>query len=100
MIAEKHIHRRRPIMSAIITEQSILEALRRLPQERWTDVLNFIQSQGLPSAKSEATGSRPMTADDLLASGLVGMWKDRTDIGDNHEFARQLREQAQTRDRE
>ena len=40
-----------------------------------------------------------MTAADLLQSGLVGIWADRTDIGDSREFARHLREQAQTRSR-
>ncbi len=38
-----------------------------------------------------------LTADTLLASGLVGLWKDRKDIGDSTEYARQLREQAQRR---
>lgn len=42
---------------------------------------------------------RAMSASDLLHSGLVGMWADRTDIGDSREFARRLREQAQTRRR-
>ena len=41
-----------------------------------------------------------MTARDLLNSGLIGMWKDRKDIKDNHEFARQLREHVRTRGRE
>jgi hypothetical protein len=36
----------------------------------------------------------------LLNSGLVGMWAGRADIADNHEFARRLREQAQTRRRD
>ena len=40
---------------------------------------------------------RTMSASDLLGSGLVGMWADRTDLGDSREFARRLREQAQTR---
>ncbi len=43
---------------------------------------------------------RTMSASDLLHSGLVGMWADRTDIGDSREFARRLREQAQTRRRD
>jgi hypothetical protein len=43
---------------------------------------------------------RGMSASDLLQSGLVGMWADRTDIGDSREFARRLREQAQTRRRD
>lgn len=34
------------------------------------------------------------TAQDLLHSDLVGMWRDRTDIGDSAEFARKLREEA------
>lgn len=38
-----------------------------------------------------------MTAKELLNSGLVGLWKDRADIGDSVEFARQLREKAQRR---
>lgn len=40
-----------------------------------------------------------LTARQLLNSGLVGLWKDRTDIGDSAAFARRLREQAQRRDR-
>jgi hypothetical protein len=36
-----------------------------------------------------------LTAEQLLASDVVGMWKDRTDIGDSVDFARQLRAQAQ-----
>lgn len=38
-----------------------------------------------------------LVASDLLNSGLIGMWADRTDIGDGREFARRLREQAQSR---
>lgn len=40
---------------------------------------------------------RETTARDLLESGLVGIWADREDITDSSEFARQLREKAQTR---
>jgi hypothetical protein len=43
---------------------------------------------------------RPMTGKDVLESGLIGLWKDRTDIGDPGEYARQLREQAQNRRRD
>lgn len=39
-----------------------------------------------------------MTAGDLLASGLVGMWADRKDMGDSLEFARALRSRASQRD--
>jgi hypothetical protein len=42
--------------------------------------------------------TRPMmTADDIRTSPIVGLWADRTDIGDSTEFARQLRERAQRR---
>ena len=42
---------------------------------------------------------RIMTAASLLDSGLVGLWEDRTDIADSAEFARQLRRQAERRER-
>lgn len=38
-----------------------------------------------------------LTAQQLLDSDLVGIWKDREDIEDSSKFARQLREQAQNR---
>jgi hypothetical protein len=41
---------------------------------------------------------RFMTAKDLLDSGLAGLWKDRN-IKDSVAYARQLREEAQTRRR-
>src|SRR3972149_11797909 len=39
------------------------------------------------------------TLGDLLESGLVGLWRDRTDITDSVEFARGLREAAERRQR-
>jgi hypothetical protein len=39
----------------------------------------------------------PLTGKKLLESGLVGIWEDRTDIGDSVQFARKLREKAQRR---
>lgn len=44
------------------------------------------------------TKSTPL-ATDLLNSDLIGIWAGREDIGDNHEFARRLREEAQRRGR-
>lgn len=38
------------------------------------------------------------TGQELLESGLVGMWADREDITDGAEFAHQLRERAQRRE--
>ena len=40
---------------------------------------------------------RYLTAQQLLHSGLIGLWKDREDIKDSASYARQLREQAQRR---
>ncbi|MCS6846632.1 MAG: hypothetical protein RMN52_02830 [Anaerolineae bacterium] len=56
----------------------------------------------LAEPERKAKPARPrmrkkMTFRDLLNSEAVGMWKDRTDIGDSAEFARKLREQAQSR---
>ena len=41
----------------------------------------------------------PLTARQLLNSGLIGLWKARSDIGDSTAYARRLREQAERRSR-
>jgi hypothetical protein len=52
------------------------------------------------AAPASAAG-KPKTGRELLAaleaSGFIGMWEDRKDIGDSVEFARRLRERAWTR---
>lgn len=40
---------------------------------------------------------RPLTARALRRAGVVGLWKNRTDLPDSAAYARQLREQAQRR---
>lgn len=54
-----------------------------------------------PPRKKRVQAAQPATAHELLVAlrknGLIGMWRDRTDIGDTEEFARQLREQASKR---
>jgi len=47
-----------------------------------------------------APPERGMTAGDLLRSPLFGIWKERTDIGDSIEYARELRAKAEQRPRE
>ncbi len=42
---------------------------------------------------------QPLTARQLRQSDLVGLWKDRADISDSAAYARQLRAQAQHRER-
>ncbi len=40
--------------------------------------------------------ARPrLTAKELLESDIVGMWKDRDDIGESSDYARELRDQVQ-----
>jgi len=54
----------------------------------------------MPKAKKHDVDNpeiKTMTVEELLNSGLVGIWKDRTDIKDNIEFARELREKAWAR---
>jgi hypothetical protein len=55
----------------------------------------------LPETASDAVTAKPVTAKELAAairkSGLIGMWKDRTDITDSSKFARKLRNQASKR---
>lgn len=48
--------------------------------------------------QAPASPPRPrLTVGRLRQSGLVGLWKDRDDIGNSSAYARQLREQAQQR---
>ena len=75
-----------------VTEQEILDALHKVPVERWDAVLSFVQSLD-PSGQPVFTGA------DMLKSGIVGMWADRDDIEDPIEFARGLRRQAENRQR-
>ncbi len=49
---------------------------------------------------SSSPDKKILTAKALLESGLVGIWKDRTDIGDNLAYARKLRRQANKRSRD
>jgi len=72
-----------------VNETQILDELHHVPAPRWGEILAFIRS--LQGAGTE------MTASDLVQSPLVGMWADRTDIGDSQSFARRLREQAEHR---
>jgi hypothetical protein len=46
---------------------------------------------------SAPTGSVKKTLGDLASSEFFGMWRDRTDIADSVEFARELRSRAWTR---
>jgi hypothetical protein len=82
--------------SDFVTEQQILAELHKLSPTQWSEVIKFInflkyQSQHEPIGKN-------LTARDLLQSELVGLWADRSDIGDSLSYARQLRQQAEHRE--
>lgn len=83
-------------MEAIRIQQTIQKrgevTLQNLPIEEGQQVEIIVLFT--PTAEVK----RPkFTAKQLLESGLVGVWKEREDIGDSSEYARQLREQAQKR---
>lgn len=84
--------------TSIVSEQQIVEALHRVPPERWGEVLTILQSLH-PAGSTEPEEGQPIrTLGDILHSGMVGMWAERTDIRDRQEYARQLRRQASHRD--
>jgi hypothetical protein len=73
-----------------ISEQTILDALHRIPADRWGEVLRATEAlAGEPTAT--------VTAAEVARSGLIGTWADRDDLGDSREFARRLRREAETR---
>jgi hypothetical protein len=53
----------------------------------------------LVGKKRPLTPEESITGAQLAKSGLVGLWKNRKDIGDSVEYARKLRRQAETRGR-
>lgn len=94
----------------IVQEEDVLNELRQLNATRWFEVVDFIGYLRERSQETDGNGNsgngagvekeqekKPYTARDLLNSGLAGLWKDREDIGDSLEFARELRRQAETR---
>jgi hypothetical protein len=63
--------------------------------------LPFKKGQKVEMSVSPSETELPwLTTKELLNSGIVGIWEDRTDIGDSVEFARKLRKQAETRNHE
>ena len=53
------------------------------------------------AGRGQGLRPKPRTGAELVSalqkSGSLGMWKDRTDLGDSREFARELRGRAQRR---
>jgi hypothetical protein len=88
-------------MGSATTEQRILEELHKLKPEQWPEVLDFISFLGQRARlEHEQAHARPLTADVLLRSELVGLWADRDDLGDSKAFARRLRQATRRRSTE
>ena len=83
-------------MEAIRVEQVIKEdgkvVITGLPYEKgqWVEGIMFAHSES-PKPRGR------LTVREFKQSGILGLWKDRTDIEDSSVYARQLREQAQKR---
>src|SRR5258708_5020941 len=64
--------------------------------------LEALAANGAAAPSVVPDEGKPRTGKELLdaltASGFVGAWKDRTDMGDTIEFARKLRQEAERRD--
>jgi hypothetical protein len=84
----------RPTHMALLKEEA---AARHVPVSAiLREVLDqWVESQEPDADPKPSTGAELVAA--LRANGFIGAWKDRTDIGDSVEFARRLRERAQTR---
>jgi hypothetical protein len=59
-------------------------------------ILDEVLDRWIADREKPTTPKTPMTGHELLqewtASGLIGIWRDRADIGDSVEYARSLRE--------
>ena len=75
-------------------EATIKEDNGRIKEIRINDIDSMETPPDYIQTDSEL---KPFTAKSLLQSGLVGIWKDRADIGDSSEYATMLRHKAQTR---
>jgi hypothetical protein len=82
-----------------VTERQIVNELQSLEPEKWSEVLDFIGylKHRKAAVKKVQRHSQDLTAQDLLQSGLVGLWANRDDIGDSTDFARSLRRKAEHR---
>jgi hypothetical protein len=75
-------------------KQELIAEIEQLDDGLTSDVLGFVRSL---RQKSEDTSGIPLA--DLMQSGLVGMWAERTDMDDPLSFAHELRRRASRRTR-
>jgi hypothetical protein len=81
-----------------VTPDQILSAIEHVPASRWPEALRAIQNLQDSTPPTVPASSSIRTGSDLRESGLIGVWADRNDITNNHEFARELRRQAEQRE--
>lgn len=83
-------------MEAVRVQQIVAKdgevLVRGIPWKRGQAVEIIVLSQPL---KTDSPSR--LTVRQFRQSGLIGMWKDRDDIGDSASYARSLREQGQKR---
>ena len=80
-----------------VIRQQILDAFSGVPQERWSEVLEYLGQMGGAKPTPRAAPPR-ITAGDLADSELAGIWRDRDDPGERGEFARRLRKASERRE--
>lgn len=79
-----------------VTSEQILDAIQRVPVQRWGEVLHVIE--GFQDSRPTASLSSPVqTGTDLRDSELIGIWADRADITNSQEFASEMRRRAEQR---
>ena len=85
-------HAARGALGYLLMFNNVTGESKRLPLTGKYFFLNVVSVV----AKSKPTTGKDLVAA-LRASGVIGRWKDRTDIGDSTEFARRLRRRAEER---
>lgn len=76
---------------------------KKLDKGSETPIPGTLIHPGQPASiagQTQPTNSAPiarLTIGDIRRSGLLGMWRDRTDISDSSIYARELRQQAEQR---
>ena len=80
-----------PVRVTTVVKKDGEITMRGLPLKKGDHVEVILLPANAPA------GSGTLTARRLRKSGLIGLWKGRTDIDDSAAFARQQREQAQSR---
>ena len=80
-----------------VTPDQILNAMQHVPTGRWSEALRAIENLQDSSSSTATPPAAVKDGVDLRDSGLIGLWADREDITNNHEFARELRREAEQR---